>query len=105
MLENPDQAAPLTKGSSYPWACVEHAIEEELAQTVSDVLVRRTRTVLEADDGGLGVAAHVAQRLAEHHGWTLEEQVRQLAQFRGEIDRAHPGRRVGSPVVSAATSG
>jgi glycerol-3-phosphate dehydrogenase len=105
MLENPDQAAPITKGSAYPWACVEHAMEEELAQTVSDVLVRRTRTVLEADDGGLGVAAHVAQRLAEHHGWTFEEQVRQLAQFRDEIGRAHPHRRVGSPDVSAPTSG
>jgi glycerol-3-phosphate dehydrogenase len=90
MLEHPDQAVPLSQGSAYPWACVEHAIEEEMAQTVSDVLCRRTRTVLEADDGGLSVARKVAERLAERHGWSAGEQDRQVAQFRGEVRRAHP---------------
>lgn len=105
MLERPEQAAPLSPGSSYPWACVDHAIEEEMAQTVSDVLVRRTRTVLEADDGGLEVARQVGLRLARHHGWSAAEQERQLAEFRDEIRRTHPQQRLDPSLASAPSSG
>lgn len=104
-LENPGQAAPLSPGSSYPWACVDQAIEEEMVQTVSDVLVRCTRTVLEADNGGLQAAVEVAEKLAGHHGWTVGKQDRQPAQFGDEFRRAHSSRRGDPLLVSPLNSG
>lgn len=64
----------------YVWAEVAFAAEEELAQTVEDVLVRRVPLMLVGLDQGLDVAERTADILAERLGWSAERR-------RQDIDR------------------
>src|SRR6185503_5290761 len=54
----------------YVWAEVAFAAEEELAQTVEDVLVRRVPLMLVGLDQGLDVAERTADLMAERLGWS-----------------------------------
>lgn len=69
--------APLVEGRPEILAQVDHAVEEELAATVSDVMVRRTQLFYKDRDQGLGAAHTVAARMAELLGWdqTLRQQM------------------------------
>ena len=98
-LDAPELAGRLEPGLAYPWACVTHAIEEEMAQTVSDVLIRRTRVILESPDGGMKLAPRVAQRLARTLGWDSAESHRQLREYQHyvQLSRAF-GRAATRPV-------
>ncbi len=48
---------------------VVHAVRRELAQTVEDVLVRRTHVYYEAPDRGVQAARRVAELMARERGW------------------------------------
>src|SRR5207249_3874778 len=48
----------------YLWCEIDHAIREETAVTVTDVLWRRVPIFLQARDQGLGICDQVARRLA-----------------------------------------
>ena len=48
---------------------VVHAVRRELAQTVEDVLVRRTHLYYETHDRGLQAARRVAELMARERGW------------------------------------
>mgnify|MGYP000500931777 CR=1 FL=1 len=69
----------------YLWAEVDHAVEEEMAMTVEDVLRRRTQVMLRADDLGLAAAPDVAARMAHHLGWSREEIGRQLDAYEDAV--------------------
>jgi glycerol-3-phosphate dehydrogenase len=84
-LDHPDLARRLEPGSAYPWACVHHAVDQEMAQTVSDVLIRRTRVILESPGGGLRVAPRVGQVLAHELGWSKAEIARQVREFQHSV--------------------
>ena len=85
-LETPQLSRRLEPGLAYPWACVRHAVEEEMAQTISDVLIRRTRVILESPDGGMHLAPRVGQVLARELGWTDREVERQLQEYRHSVE-------------------
>ncbi len=101
-VETPQLAERMEPDLAYPWACVRHAVEEEMAQTVCDVLIRRTRVILESRDGGMHLAPRVGQMLARQLGWSSTEVDRQLQEYRHcvELSRAF-ARPEGTTVARA----
>jgi glycerol-3-phosphate dehydrogenase len=77
-----DRTGVLPNGCGYLRAEVAYAATHEGALTVEDVLARRTRIALEADDGGAAAAPHVAAILARHLGWSAERQAVEVATYR-----------------------
>lgn len=64
---------------------VVHAVEQELALTIDDVLVRRTSLALTAQDQGLGAAEAVADLMAARLGWSAATRNRNLDQYAATI--------------------
>jgi len=74
--DDPSLGEPILKGLPYLKAQVLYAVEEEMALSLRDFMMRRTRLVCEARDGGLSVAEEVARMMGEALGWG-EEKVRE----------------------------
>ena len=73
MLEaDPELAKPLVPGLPYLRAEAVYAARYEMAQTVDDVLVRRTRALLLDNPATAASALDVARLLAPELGWTPE---------------------------------
>ena len=70
----------------FVWAEIDHAIREEIAVTVTDVLARRVPLLLHARDQGLEVAEEVARRLAAAHDLSDAERNRQVDEYRTCVD-------------------
>ena len=71
----------------YILAEMPHAIEEEQACTLPDLLVRRTHIAFETDDNGRAAARRVAAVIAPLLGWTVAEIDRQLERYGAEARR------------------
>lgn len=82
--------APLLEGLPYVWGEVDHAVDREMARSVSDVLCRRLRVALYAEDRGADVALAVAQRMAQRLGWDRGEITRQVDAYRADLDLNYP---------------
>jgi glycerol-3-phosphate dehydrogenase len=63
--------------------CVQH----EMAETVADLLVRRTHMSFERRDHALEVARAAAQAVAPTLGWDGTRVAREVAAFGAEVDR------------------
>ncbi len=59
-----------------------HVARRELARTVEDVLVRRTRVAWETSDGGAAAAAETAALMGRELGWSPDEVTRQGGAYR-----------------------
>ncbi len=91
-LDAPTAREPILNGHPYIWAEVDIAVGEEMALTLSDVLVRRLGLFYEAGDQALRAAPQVAGRMAGLLGWdaarvaleirSYETLVRQHRRFR-----------------------
>jgi glycerol-3-phosphate dehydrogenase len=79
---DPRLADPLVPGLPYLKAEAVYAARYEMAQTVDDVLSRRTRSRLLARDDSARVAAEVASLIAEDLGWDADAQAEQVEQYR-----------------------
>jgi glycerol-3-phosphate dehydrogenase len=75
----------IVSGLPYIKAEVIHAIRYEMALTLCDFMIRRTRLIYEAPDQGLGKAQEVAEIMAPHLGWGSGEIERQLTLYRDEV--------------------
>jgi glycerol-3-phosphate dehydrogenase len=65
---------------------VVHAVRRELAQTVEDVMVRRTHLYYETPDRGVPAARRVAELMARERGWDearVEEEAARYVAFAG----------------------
>ena len=65
---------------------VVHAVRREMAQTVEDVLVRRTHLYYETQDRGVQAARRVAELMARERGWDearVEEEAAKYVAFAG----------------------
>jgi glycerol-3-phosphate dehydrogenase len=80
---------PLVDGLPHVWGEVDYALESEMARTITDVLARRTRLVLYAEDRGMSVAVPVAKRMADRLGWDRREMSRQIESYEREIDDSY----------------
>ncbi len=84
----PALSAPLAKGGDYLQAEVVYAATHEGARHIADVLMRRTRLLIETGDGGIGAAPAVADLLAPVLGWDDATRTAELEDYRREVDLA-----------------
>ena len=82
LLARDPVAASLPGIPSMLCAEVEHAIDEEMALTLEDVLERRTRVLLFDDRQGLGGVEDVAGIMARRLGWAAERTAGEIADYR-----------------------
>jgi glycerol-3-phosphate dehydrogenase len=64
---------------------VRQSIQREMVMTLSDFLVRRSKTVLLADDQGLGIVESISKVMAGDLGWSEPERQAELSQYRREV--------------------
>jgi len=101
--ERPVLGTPMAGGFPHIGAEVVVAVREEMAATLADVLLRRTRLAHLLPDQGIGIAPRVAELMAEELGWAALARAAQVAEY----ERAAARFRVpssGAPALSA-TSG
>ena len=82
----PDLGEPLVPGQPYLRAEAIHAVRHEMATTLDDVLVRRTRAHLFDRPASRAAAADVAALIAGELAWTTAETNRQLDAYRSLCD-------------------
>ena len=80
-------AERVVPGLPYIMAEVAHAIEQERACSVGDILVRRTHIAYETRDNGRAAARRIAPLVALLLGWDDEETRRQLGLYDAEAAR------------------
>jgi glycerol-3-phosphate dehydrogenase len=73
-------------------ALVDWAVTMELAQTVTDVMVRRTQLYFRDRDQGLGAVDQVAARMAELLGWDSARRTREILDYQAEVQRSRRWR-------------
>lgn len=84
--EDPSLGARLRDDIPHIKAQVRFAVENEMARTVDDFLVRRTEIYYTADDQGLGIADDVAKLMGEALGWSEEEGKRQVEAYNKTVE-------------------
>jgi glycerol-3-phosphate dehydrogenase len=77
----PELLEPIVPGLPYLGAEVVYAARAEMAQSVDDVLSRRTRAVLQQARASAAAADRVAALLAPELGWTPEQAADQAGRF------------------------
>jgi glycerol-3-phosphate dehydrogenase len=75
-------AAPLAGIPTVLHAEIEHAIDEEMALTLEDVLERRTRALLFDPSQGLGGVEEVADVMARRLGWEADRRSSEVDRYR-----------------------
>ncbi|MGH9136017.1 MAG: FAD-dependent oxidoreductase [Acidimicrobiales bacterium] len=73
---------PLVPGTEYVRAEAVYAARHEMGRTLSDILARRTRALLQAREASVGSAPGVAALVAPELGWGDGEIERQVAAYR-----------------------
>jgi glycerol-3-phosphate dehydrogenase len=89
---DPGLGRPLVEGRPEIEAQVVVAAREELAATVTDVLLRRTQLYYRDRDQGLGAADRVGELLAAELGWSDATRDASVAAYRDEVARARRWR-------------
>ncbi len=83
----PDLAAPIMRGSAHMLAELRYAVEEEMAWTLSDLLMRRTGVAFERADAGRAAAEAIAPQVAEWLGWSDEVRKRRVESYMSDAAR------------------
>src|SRR5690606_10291196 len=79
---DPSLGEPLVPGTDHLRAEAVHAARHEMVRTLTDVLARRTRALLQARDASVQAAPEVAALLAPELGWDDAEVARQVDAYR-----------------------
>ncbi len=85
--DRPDLARQLVPGTPYLSAEAVFAVRAEMAQTLEDVLTRRTRALLLEHRATVDAAPTVADLMAGELGWDTAERDRQVKEFLDLADR------------------
>ena len=101
MAKDAKLAARLVPGRPEVVAQVDWAVEQELAATVCDVMIRRTQLFFRDVDQGLGAARHVADRMAELLGWDEAQKAKELARYEAEVSLSRAWREELSKTAAA----
>ena len=90
---DPSLGKPLLPGLPYRRAEAAYAARYEMAQTLDDVLARRTRARLLASDATAAAAGDVADLLAAELGWSETERAAEVTRLREALarEREAPG--------------
>jgi glycerol-3-phosphate dehydrogenase len=79
--------ARIVPGRPYIMGEMAYAVEHELACTLGDLLVRRTRLAFETADHGVAVAPMVADVVAPLLGWNAQLRAAEIERLRAEVGR------------------
>ncbi len=71
----------------YLLAEVAHAVEREMASTISDVLVRRTHVAFETRDNGRAIARRIAPLMSTLLQWTSSDSARMIDDYDRDVTR------------------
>jgi len=66
-------------------AQVDFGVREELAASVSDVMIRRTQIFFRDLQQGLGSVEKVAARMAQLIGWSDQERQKSIDDYKAEV--------------------
>ena len=72
---------------SYTLAELRYGIENEMALTLSDLLMRRTKIAFEARDHGIGAAPAIAESIAGAAGWDRYQKRAQIDAYTDDVAR------------------
>lgn len=88
----PELGRQLVRDLPYLWAEVFHAIRQEMALTLEDILRRRIPIFYERADGGLSIAREVAERVSAEPGlaWTQPMIEAQVQAYTSALQRTRP---------------
>lgn len=93
-LRAPDRAPvfgqlfePIVPGQAWTLSDATRAVEHEMACTLTDILVRRTKIAFASRDHAIPAAPRVAAVVARHAGWDAAECARQVEGYRTECAR------------------
>ncbi len=78
---------PILEGQQWTFSDATNAVAHEMACTLTDILVRRTKVAFASRDHGIPQAARVAGAIARHVGWDAAECARQVEMYRAEVAR------------------
>jgi len=76
-----DPSLPYTLGE------FRYSVAREMAETLGDLLIRRTHLAFETRDHGASAAEHIASALAGQLKWSAEDQRRAIADYALEAER------------------
>ena len=82
---DPYLAEPIVPGRVEIMAQVDFGVREELAATVSDIMIRRTQIYFRDFEQGLGSIEKVAARMAELIGWSDDEKKKSIEDYEAEV--------------------
>ncbi|HMH85979.1 MAG TPA: glycerol-3-phosphate dehydrogenase/oxidase [Gemmatimonadaceae bacterium] len=85
--EDTSLAKPLVEGLVYTGAHLVYGVSGEMAQTLSDLLIRRTHLAFETRDHGKSVAPRVADIVAPLLGWNDQIKAARIRDFEEDIAR------------------
>ena len=102
MAKDAKLCARLVPGRPEVVAQVDWAVEQELAATVCDVMIRRTQLFFRDVDQGLGAARRVADRMAELLGWDEAQKAKELARYEAEVALSRAWREELAGTAAAA---
>ncbi|HXN76739.1 MAG TPA: glycerol-3-phosphate dehydrogenase/oxidase [Gemmatimonadaceae bacterium] len=80
-------AKPLVEGLGYTGAHLVYGVSNEMAQTLSDLLIRRTHLAFETRDHGKSVASRAADIVAPLLRWDDETKRARIREFEEDIGR------------------
>ncbi|HEX4864335.1 MAG TPA: glycerol-3-phosphate dehydrogenase C-terminal domain-containing protein, partial [Acidimicrobiales bacterium] len=101
--EDPSLAEPISDALPYLKAEAVFAARHEMAQTLDDILSRRTRSRILNAGAAAEVAAPVARLVATELGWDESEQRSQVATFVAAVESEREAM-TGEPEQSAAAN-
>jgi len=90
--KDPRLLEPLIPGRPEILGMVDWSVKEELAERVSDVMMRRTQLHYRDHDQGLGALEAVAQRMAEILGWDDDRRAQEILIYQSEVGRSRAWR-------------
>lgn len=89
---DPRLGEPVVAGSPVLWGELLHAMRREMAITLSDLLMRRTRLFFESPGQAVGQAAAVAEFAAAEMDWDAARTASELAAYLQEVQRVNTFR-------------
>ena len=84
---DPSLSEPIAAGLPYTVAELIYAIENEMALTLSDLLMRRTRLAFELPDHGVTLAPKIVEAVAQSARWSEYARRAQVEAYIGEVAR------------------
>ena len=85
LLDDPELAEPVVDGLPFLRGDLVHALREEGALTIEDLLWRRTEILLKAPDQGLECIDWVADVAASQLDWDEDRKAREIARYRATV--------------------